>query len=120
MRLEEHLHYTYSIFPSSEKVKSDVNLKFWQKPIYNYKLECELDPERSMENLLKQVNQRGQLNAWTEMLDSFSKFAVAALCIILIMPIASGKGTVVGTPIAFIISAGLFVEPIQDCFEAAS
>ena len=46
--LDEHLHYTYSVWPSSRAVKGNVNMNFYQKPIYNYKLECELSTEKSL------------------------------------------------------------------------
>ena len=49
--LDHHKHYTYSVWPSSYAVKSKVDLKFYQRPIYNYRLECAADPERSMETL---------------------------------------------------------------------
>ena len=43
-RLEkESRSYTYSFWPSSAE-KQDIELKFFQKPIYNYKLECQGDP----------------------------------------------------------------------------
>ena len=43
------------------------------------------------------------------MLMDFEKMGVSCLCIILITPIASGNGTIVCTPIAFMVVAGMFV-----------
>lgn len=37
--LNNWLTYTYDVWPSHE-IKKDVPLNFYQKPIYNYKLEC--------------------------------------------------------------------------------
>ena len=37
--LQRQLHYTYS-FPD-DLVKKEIPLKVWQKPTYNWKLECE-------------------------------------------------------------------------------
>ena len=37
--------------------------------------------------------------------------AISGLCIILILPIASGKATFICTPIAFVTVAGLLVKP---------
>ena len=47
-RMDEILHYTYSVWPSSE-FKKEVILKYYQQPIFNYKLECEQSPETDME-----------------------------------------------------------------------
>ena len=46
--------------------------------------------------------------------------AVTALIIILVVPICSGKGTFVCTPIAFITVAGIFVKPLILSWDAAS
>ena len=35
---------TYSLWPSSE-VKKDILMKFYQKPAYNFKIECETSSE---------------------------------------------------------------------------
>ena len=35
---------TYSFWPSSE-IKKDIPMKFYQKPAYNYKIECETSSE---------------------------------------------------------------------------
>ena len=47
--LESMQSYSYSIWPTSEAVKKQIEMKFYQKPIYNYKLECEADPKTSMQ-----------------------------------------------------------------------
>ena len=71
-RLDQHLHYTYSVFPSGKEVKSKIQMNFYQKPIYNYKLECELDPTRSMNSFISELDTRGALTIWIDMLDSYS------------------------------------------------
>ena len=45
--MDDWNHYTYSFFPSSE-IKKDIPMKFYQKPIYNYKLECDNEPGRDI------------------------------------------------------------------------
>ena len=119
-RLDEHLHYTYSVYPGSKQVKSKIRMGFYEKPIYNYKLECDLDPERSLKTLSDMINKSGQMNAWKKMLDAFGKYAIAGLCVIIGVPIISNKGTFICTPAAFIVVAGLFVEPIMYGFEAVN
>ena len=75
-----------------------------------------------MDTLFEAIETKGTISSWTKMLDTFSSFAVAGLVIILVVPLASGKGkgTVVCTPIAFIVVAGLFVKPIMLSYKAAS
>ena len=113
------MHYTYSVYPSGKEVKSKIKMNFYQKPIYNYRLECELDPARSMNSLINKLDKRGALTLWIDMLDSYSQLAVGILCVILITPIGTGKGTVICTPLAFITCAGMFFKPIILSFEAA-
>ena len=40
--------------------------------------------------------------SWFVMFDYFSQLGIAGLCIILTLPIISGKGTILCTPIAFL------------------
>ena len=54
-KLEKALHYTYSFWPSSEAIKKQVEMQFYQKPIYNYRLECELEPDKSLDTLLSNL-----------------------------------------------------------------
>ena len=44
--LRAALHYTYSFYPT-DSVKQEVPLKVWQRPTYNWKLECENAPDGS-------------------------------------------------------------------------
>ena len=46
-------------------------MNFYQKPIYNYKLECNLDPARSMNSFISQLDKRGALTVWIDMLKSY-------------------------------------------------
>ena len=39
-RLDNALHYTYSVWPSSE-FKKNIPMKFWQKQVYNYDISCD-------------------------------------------------------------------------------
>ena len=42
--LESQRSYTYSFYPDSS-VKKDIFMNFYQRPVYNWKLECELTKE---------------------------------------------------------------------------
>ena len=42
--LESQRSYTYSFYPDSN-VKKDILMNFYQRPAYNWKLECELKKE---------------------------------------------------------------------------
>ena len=95
-------------------------MNFYEKPIYNYKLKCELDPEKDQTALAKQFGGAKQSVSWVPMLESYSELAVACLIVILVMPVSSGKGTFICTPIAFIVVAGMFVKPLLLTFDAAN
>ena len=47
------------------------------------------------------------------MFTSYKTLAISALCIMLILPIASGKATMICTPIAFLVVACLLVKPLM-------
>ena len=49
--LDDLLHYSYSTWPSSD-IKKDIPMNFYQQPIYNYKLECDIEPGRDMASAL--------------------------------------------------------------------
>ena len=118
-RLDDHMHYTYSVYPSSRAIKSKIDMNFYQKPIYNYELKCENDPNRSLETLFSQIEGKDAISTWTKMINAFAQFAVTALVLILVVPIASGKGTFICTPLTFIVVAGLFMKPLLLCYSAA-
>ena len=88
-RLDNHLHYTYSIWPSSRFVKKNVEMKFYEKPVYNYKLECENDPKRNMEAFNRELSDRVLPDAWIGMLANFHTIAVATLIVILVLPLVT-------------------------------
>ena len=46
--------------------------------------------------------------------------AVSGLCILLIVPIVSGKATIILTPVTFFTVAGMLIKPMMQTFEAAS
>ena len=54
--LDDTLHYTHSVYPSSLEVKSNVPMNLYQKPGYNYKLECQTDPARSIEAVYEHID----------------------------------------------------------------
>ena len=53
--LNEHEHITYSYWPSTYAIKSKVKMNFYNQPTFNFKLECELNPEKSFDALEKFV-----------------------------------------------------------------
>ena len=52
------------------------------------------------------------------MFTAFQNMAVAALCVILIAPIASGQASVVFTPCAFIAVSGMFAAILAETLPA--
>mmetsp|Transcript_14067 Transcript_14067/g.16776 ORF Transcript_14067/g.16776 Transcript_14067/m.16776 type:complete len:88 (-) Transcript_14067:251-514(-) len=49
------------------------------------------------------------LNRVAEVFDAFERMAIAALCIIIIVPICSCKGTILCTPLTLITISGMFI-----------
>ena len=96
----------------------DQKLKFYQKPIYNYKLECELEEGQSLDslyaNFLNDASQR--LFAWSEMLATFQLFGVVVLICNLLLPIVivciARRSAWVYFPIMFVVIAGAFIKPL--------
>ena len=107
-RLEESLHFTYSVWPSSE-IKKNVPLNMYQRPIYNFKLECANDKARSMTSVIERLTSYYSDSTWYKMLTDFGRMGVAILIVVLIVPIGSAQATVICTPIAFTCIAGMFV-----------
>ena len=104
--------YTFSVWPGSQ-IKKDVPYKFYQKPIYNYKLECENNGNTLSEyvSLFDAANVSSQ--HVRNLIATFDELGTACLCVILIGPCSVGKGEgLVCVPIAFIAVAGMFVKII--------
>ena len=53
--LESTRSYTYSLWPDST-IKTEIEMQFYQRPIYNYKLACEADPDTSFQALQDLIN----------------------------------------------------------------
>ena len=89
--LDQARDYTYSVWPGSV-IKKDVKMKFFEKPVYNFKIQCETSDEPiSMEELRQEFRADiSSSSTWGEFLTSMGNMAVSALCVILIVPIASG------------------------------
>ena len=49
--MDDLLHWTYSVFPSSE-VKKDVTMSLYQKHTAIWRLECEANPETTIMNTI--------------------------------------------------------------------
>ena len=49
-RLRDSMHYTYSFYPNDD-TKQEVPIKIWQRPTYNWKLECENRPGMSLNDV---------------------------------------------------------------------
>ena len=54
------------------------------------------------------------------MFEAYEELAIAILCVILITPIASGQGTIICTPLAFITVSGMMVKIIMLSFETTA
>ena len=91
-------------------------MKFYEKPVYNFKIQCETSDEPiSMEELRQEFRADiSSSSTWGEFLTSMGNMAVSALCVILIVPIASGQGTVICTPVTLLTIAGMFAALISE------
>ena len=64
-------------------------MKFYEKPVYNYKLGCENDPNRNMEAFNSEFEERVVLDAWVAMLEAFESIALACLIVTLILTLCT-------------------------------
>ena len=109
--LDQTPTYSYSVFPGSS-VKKDVVLKFYQKPVAQYKLTCETTEGRSLKHVLSNSLELKLPQGTSNMFDNWSRMAVASLCVLLPTPFVSAHGTVLCTPLAMIVVAGVFASMI--------
>ena len=63
--LRNSLHYTYTFYPSDE-VKREVPLKIWQKPTYNWKLECENTEGTTLSDAVNLLENDSTPKPWLE------------------------------------------------------
>lgn len=83
-RLESVPDYTYSFFPDS-LAKKNVTLNVYQRPMANYKLECENDPERTLDTLLAQVDITKEMpKEWNKLIDAMLRMGMACLLVIIL------------------------------------
>ena len=68
--LDDALHYSYSMWPSSN-IKKDIPMYFYQQPIYNYKLTCDNEPERDIASALQSIRDTKTLKSYSDMFESF-------------------------------------------------
>ena len=68
--LDDALHYSYSMWPSSD-IKKDIPVYFYQQPIYNYKLTCDNEPERDIASALQSIRDTKTLKSYSDMFESF-------------------------------------------------
>ena len=68
--LDDALHYSYSMWPSSN-IKKDIPMYFYQQPIYNYKLTCDNEPERDIASALQAIRDTKTLKSDFDMFASF-------------------------------------------------
>ena len=90
-------------------------MKFYQKPIYNYKLECEADTKTSMQAVQDLIT--GQLRDQKKqaafiMTEWFSDTAVVTLILVLAVPAVSNYGAIVTAPLMQVFAAGMFIKGI--------
>lgn len=117
-KLEDTRTYTYSLWPNSE-IKHSIEMKFYQKPIFNYRLECEPNAKTSIlafEDLLRRDT---EASAWFLFLEWIGDSAVAILIVMIVVPIASSRLTVLFSPLSMIATSGVFVKGIIMALEAA-
>ena len=117
-KLEDTRTYTYSFWPNDE-IKNEIEMKFYQKPIYNYKLECEPNAKTSLlafEDLLRSDE---KASAWFLFYEWLGDSAVAILIVMIVVPIASNRATIILSPLSMIATSGVFAKGIMMALEAA-
>ena len=73
-QLTAALHYTYTFFPD-DKAKNDIPYYVFQKPVYNWKLACENDPQKNLANTIKLIEEseyKGDTKPWVELDKGFN------------------------------------------------
>ena len=93
-------YLTYSFFPNFEAAASDVQMNFYQIPTYHYKLECHEDYRRNIGSFLRYFEDQKDEQSWFVMFNYFNQLGIAGLCIIVGVPIVTGKATIVFGPLA--------------------
>ena len=99
---------TYSFWPSSE-IKKEVEMKFYEIPLNNFKLECWQQPEDIQKQIREARPASSSGNSMPELLNMVTNMASSVLFVLIIPPIVSGKGTIICSPLACITVAGMFV-----------
>ena len=110
-RMDDTMHTSFSFFPSSA-IKKEVSLKFYQRPITNYKLECDIKEERSLKLLDQNHNiivVMGRANGIANVLWNVNAMSVSSLVVLIVVPIATGQATFVCTPMALISVGGMYI-----------
>ena len=111
--LESLRSYSYSIWPTSFATKSQIEMKFYQKPIYNFKLECEINPETSMQAVQDIID--GQLNggkASNRMLKWFADTCITIVVLVITLTIISCPAIVIVGPLMQIFASGMFIKSV--------
>lgn len=119
------------MWPSNE-FKRKINLNFYSKPVYNYRLECDLDQETTKEKFIEQYNV-DLFASSRSALETYKVYPIVILVTILAVPLAGipfydssqvplSIAILIPFPIAiaFVICAGLFIKPMLLTFEASS
>ena len=87
-------------------------MKFYQRPVTNYKLECSQDPERSiyyLENMQWIKRDRAvEDSTMPFLIERVNTLSKAAICVLMIVPFASFCATALFTPLAVITAWGMY------------
>ena len=106
--LDLEMHTSYSFFPSSH-LKKDVDMKFYQKSMDNYKLSCEIEYGTSIEDIAQKYSiDRGHPKI-TYLIEEEKPLAMAAILLLFIPPFVTFQLTAVCTPLANLIVSGLYI-----------
>ena len=110
-RMDDTMHTSYSFFPSSA-IKKEVPLKFYQRPLTNYKLECDQQEERSLRLLVQNhsiLDVMSRASSIAKVLWNVNAMSISSLVVLLVVPIASGHCTPICTPMALISVGGMYI-----------
>lgn len=87
-RLDDTEHSSYSLWPGSF-IKKEIDMKFYLRPMSDYKLSCELNPDRKLKTIFQNHNIEGGFKSVSVMFDKVETYGLACLLVILIAPLSS-------------------------------
>ncbi len=79
--------------------------------MFGYKLECDNTEGTKISDLREALDYSPPEDSkWSELMSALSSYPTTLLCLIILVPICSGNGTVIATPAVFLAVSGCFVK----------